>query len=315
MNPLSIVYHPHFIMHLTGKGHPESPMRYTSVIDELTRQGLMTNDNSLLAKEAPLSAILRCHPQSYIDLVKNECQKLKVGPGSTFLSTGDAKISPDSFEVALLAAGAGLIAIDAVMQNTTKTAFCVVRPPGHHATSTQGMGFCLFNNVAIAARYAQDTYHVKKVLIADWDVHHGNGTQEIFYSDPSVFYFSTHQEGIYPETGKREEIGVGNICNLPIQGGVGSRISVLKAYEEDLFAAMEIFTPDLILLSAGFDAHQDDPIGGMDLQTEDFTALTKSIKKIANKHCEGRIISFLEGGYNLEALAASTCAHVRELRG
>ncbi|MBA3237410.1 MAG: histone deacetylase family protein [Parachlamydiaceae bacterium] len=303
-------------MHITGEGHPESPQRYTSVIEELTCNGLMKKENSVLAQEAPLSAILRCHPQTYIDLVKAECryhQQLKLPPGKGYLSTGDVKICSDSYAIALLAAGAGLIAVDAVMQKKSKTAFCVIRPPGHHATSTQGMGFCLFNNVAIAARYAQAIYKAKKVLIADWDVHHGNGTQEIFFSDPSVFYFSTHQEGIYPGSGKREEIGAGTIHNAPLKGGPGSRISVLKVYEEELFAAMEIFKPDLILLSAGFDAHKDDPIGGMDLITEDFVALTRSIKKIADKYCDGRIVSLLEGGYNLEALRASASAHVKEL--
>lgn len=313
---ITIVYHPHYMMHITGEGHPESPMRYIAIIDRLKHTGLMRNENSLLAKEAPLSAILRCHTQSYIDLVTTECRfhkQLKIPPGLGFLSTGDVKICPDSYAIALLAAGAGLIAVDAVMNLKTKTAFCVVRPPGHHATSTEGMGFCLFNNVAITARYAQEKYNVKKVLIADWDVHHGNGTQEIFYSDPSVFYFSTHQEGIYPGTGKKTEVGAGNICNVPITGGVGSRIKVLKAYEKELFEAMEIFKPDLILLSAGFDAHKEDPIGGMDLLTEDFAILTQSIKKIADKHCKGRIVSLLEGGYNLDALTASACAHVQEL--
>ncbi len=181
-----------------------------------------------------------------------------------------------------------------------------------------------FNNIAIAARYAQAYYGIKNALIVDWDVHHGNGTQEIFYNDPSVFYFSTHQEGIYPGTGKKEEIGAGNIYNCPIPGGKNSRLKVLKAYKDDLVRAMNVFKPELVLISAGFDAHHADPLGGydahrgtpeggFDLLTEDFATLTQIVQKIAEKHCQGKIVSILEGGYNLKALAESVCAHAETL--
>ncbi|MBA3603465.1 MAG: histone deacetylase [Parachlamydiaceae bacterium] len=328
MTPLTIIHHPECILHLTGQGHPECPERYIAVINELQNQGYLQEASfNLLAKKASNADILRCHSQIYVNRVKAECEYLRmlnIPEATSMLSTGDVQICSNSFEIALLAAGAGLLAVDKVMQEKSKTAFCAMRPPGHHATTSQGMGFCLFNNIAIAARYAQATYNVKKVLIVDWDVHHGNGTQEIFYNDPSVFYFSTHQEGIYPGTGKKEDIGAGNIYNCPISGGKNSRLEVLKAYEDDLANAMLLFKPELVLISAGFDAHHTDPLGGydahcgtpqagFDLITQDFTTLTEIVQKIAKKHCQGKIVSILEGGYNLKALAESVRAHTKIL--
>lgn len=312
MHPLVIIYHPDFKLHLTGEGHPECIERMSVILEALKKQGLMHSENSILAKSAPLSMVSYCHSSDYIDLVRREClwvQQRNVPSGHHMLSTGDVFISPDSYSVALLAVGAGMVAVDQVMQGHAQTAFCVIRPPGHHATTSQGMGFCLFNNVAIAARYAQRTFHLNKILIVDWDVHHGNGTQEIFYSDPSVFYFSTHQGGIYPGTGQRNEIGAANILNCPIAGGKNSRLHILKAFEEELPLAMERFKPELIIISAGFDAHKMDPLGGFDLETEDFAKLTAVVQKISNQYCQGKIVSLLEGGYNLEALAASASAH------
>jgi len=304
--PYALVFHPNFPLHQTGIGHPESPNRYKVIVEALQAQNLWQNALQLQPEQAPLSAILTCHDMHYIEKVQMECAQSTLNQ----LSTGDVQICPQSYEVALLAAGAGIEALIAIFEGKTKQAFCIVRPPGHHATISLGMGFCLFNNVAIAARYAQKTFGIKKILIADWDVHHGNGTQNIFYRDPSVFYFSTHQEGIYPGTGTCDEKGVGNIYNCPIQSTPSARIELLKAYEETLPHLMDQFKPDLILVSAGFDAHEADPLGGLNLKTEDFGSLTKAIQKIAKKHCEGKWISFLEGGYNLEALAASACAHV-----
>ncbi len=328
MIPLTIIHHPECILHLTGQGHPECPERYTAVMHELQKQEYMQEASlSLLAKKASFADILRCHSQSYVNRVKAECEYLKmlnIPQAISMLSTGDVQICSNSYEIALLAAGAGLLAVDTVMQKKSKSAFCAMRPPGHHATTSLGMGFCLFNNIAIAARYAQAIYGIKKVLIVDWDVHHGNGTQDIFYNDPSVFYFSTHQEGIYPGTGKKEEIGAGNIYNCPIHGGKNSRLKVLQVFEDDLTKAMDLFKPELVLISAGFDAHHADPLGGsdahkgfpqggFDLTTEDFATLTQIVQKIAEKHCKGKIVSMLEGGYNLKALAESVCAHTKVL--
>ncbi len=322
LSPLMIIYHPDCVLHLTGIAHPENPNRYSAIMEGLQTQGFL-QDTSLLAKKASIEDILRCHSQDYINLVFEECkflEMLKIPEATSMLSTGDVIICAQSYDIALLAAGAGIIAIDCVMKGMSRAALSVMRPPGHHATRSQGMGFCLFNHIAIAARYAQKAYGIKKVAIIDWDVHHGNGTQEIFYNDPSVFYFSTHQEGIYPGTGRKEEKGVGNICNCPIRGGKNSRLKVLKAYEEDLCAVMESFKPELILISAGFDAHHADPLGGydtgggLDLTTEDFATLTRIVQKIAYKHSDGKIVSLLEGGYHLKALAESVCSHANILR-
>ncbi len=237
--------------------------------------------------------------------------------GYSTLSTGDVQICPKSYAIAKLASGGVFTGVDLVMKDIVKRVFCNVRPPGHHACQEVGMGFCLFNNVALGARYAQKMYGVERVLIVDWDVHHGNGTQEIFYRDPSVFYFSTHQKGIYPQTGSQDEKGdgdaVGTTLNVPIPGGGGSRKAVIRAIDEQLIPAMERFQPQLIMISAGFDGHKDDPIGGFDLETQDFALLTKKICALANKCCDGKVVSVLEGGYNLSAIAESAVAHVQAM--
>jgi acetoin utilization deacetylase AcuC-like enzyme len=286
------------------------------IVEALSREGLLTEENTISPLPCSLEMLALCHVNSYIETVQNEIADLKKIPaaqGECSLSTGDVQICSDSLDVALLACGAALKAVDIVMEGYSNAVFCPVRPPGHHATSNQGMGFCIFNNAAIAARYAIQKYGLKRVLIADWDVHHGNGTQEIFFHDPAVFYFSTHQAGIYPGTGHLDEIGYGNIMNCPIEGGRGSRLAVLKAFHEKLVPAMQKFHPELVIISAGFDAHVDDPLGGMDLTTDDFAELTSILKDISRQYSKGRVISLLEGGYNLNALAQCAVAHVKVL--
>ena len=310
-----IYHHADVLKHLTGSGHPEAPERYTAIIRELKSQGLLTAENERTPAYASQDHIALCHSQAYIDLVERECQQQQDNmPAGSSLSTGDVPICKASFDCARLACGAGLSAIDAILQAKVKTAFCCVRPPGHHARPQTGMGFCLFNNIAIAARYAQKKYGLSRVAIIDWDVHHGNGTQDIFEKDASVLYFSTHQQDLYPGTGAKEEIGVGNIFNCPIHGGLGSRLNVLEAFNQKLTAALEQFKPQLLLISAGFDAHKDDPLGGFDLTEEDFGTLTTLLLDLAKKHCQGRLISMLEGGYNLRALAKSVAMHIKALQ-
>ena len=298
-----IIADPLFRDHITPIGHPESPQRYDAIVNALKGYTFYP------ARDATRADLLRCHSGPYIDLVKREVEE-----GNSTLSTGDVEISPKSYEAALRAAGAVLAGVDLVMEDKTKTVFCVVRPPGHHACSEQGMGFCLFNNVAIGARYAQEKFGVKRVLIVDWDVHHGNGTQEIFHTDPTVFYFSTHQFPLYPGTGTAEERGAGTIYNVPIFVSPKAREEVLRAYEETLQIEMEKFQPELVMISAGFDAHQNDPLGGLKLTTQDFVTLTESVKKVADTYAKGRTVSVLEGGYNLKAIAESSKAHVDALK-
>jgi acetoin utilization deacetylase AcuC-like enzyme len=262
-------------------------------------------------REATVEELLLCHTAPYIEQVREDVER-----GLSYLSTdtGDTVISPTSYQVALKAVGAVLTAVDLVMTGEDKTAFCLVRPPGHHACSNRGMGFCLFNNIAIGARYAQRNYGIKRVLIVDWDLHHGNGTQEIFYNDPSIFYFSTHQFPYYPGTGSEEESGAGTIRNIPIFNTEGSRDDILYAFEVVLPQLMEDFKPELVMISAGFDSHEADPLGGLSLKSEDFATLTNGVKAIANKYAKGRIVSALEGGYNLNALEESVRAHVNALK-
>jgi acetoin utilization deacetylase AcuC-like enzyme len=252
-----------------------------------------------------------CHSLNYIRLVERE-----VMTGFHELSTGDTIISARSLDAALRATGAALNAVDAVVTGQAKNAFCIVRPPGHHATAARGMGFCLFDNIAIAARYAQRKHGLSRVLIADWDVHHGNGTQDIFYSDGTVFFFSTHQHPWYPGTGAPEEtgegVGKGTTLNSPFPAGSG-RKEILGAFQEKLLPAARAFHPDLVLISAGFDSRIGDPLGNFLLTDADFTDLTKVLREIADQSAGGRLVSILEGGYSLEGLAAGVRAHVEAL--
>jgi acetoin utilization deacetylase AcuC-like enzyme len=303
-----------FALHKTGLNHPESPERYNSIKFALLNEGLQTTKNTISPKKATLEDILLCHTSAYFSTLRREVSSLK--PNNLgMLSTGDVILSEESLDVALLASGAVLKAVDALMEGKALNVFCNVRPPGHHACSNKGMGFCLFNNVAIGARYAQKKYGIKRVAIIDWDLHHGNGTQEIFYGDPSIFYFSTHQEGIYPGTGFKEEKGCGTTLNCPIKAGLSSQAQIFQAFDEQLLPAMERFQPELVLISAGFDAHQDDPLGSLNLTSEDFGELTKIVLGIANKFSNDRLVSVLEGGYNLRALSESVVAHVKALKG
>ena len=232
------------------------------------------------------------------------------------MDSPDTPISEDSYDAALAAAGGVLAAVDAVMEGRIRNAFCAVRPPGHHSLPNQAMGFCLFNNVAIAARYLQKKHGVAKVLIVDWDVHHGNGTQEVFYDDPTVLYFSVHRYPFYPMTGSKAERGAGDglgfIINVPLPAGTGDA-EYRKAFREILMPKAMDFDPDFVLVSAGFDAHEDDPLGGMEVSSEGFAEMSRLVKQIADRCCEGRLVSVLEGGYDLEGLADSVEAHLRVL--
>jgi len=319
-----IVSSPIYLEHLTGLGHPERPERCKAIVSTLQKNQLMTKQNTLVPREATDEEILLCHSERYLKIVKQECEQIKVqglpDDGSVMLLTGDVQICSKSIQVARYAVGGALVGIDALMKEVAKTVFCSIRPPGHHANSDIGMGFCLFNNAAIAARYAQKVYGIKRVAIIDWDVHHGNGTQDIFEEDPSVFYFSTHRFGhFYPGTGSEEETGIkagkGTILNCPIRLEDGSpREAILKAFKNKLIPVMDQFQPGLVILSAGFDAHENDPLGGFDLTDQDFVELTQIVKGIAQKHAKGRILSVLEGGYDLEGLASAVSAHVAILK-
>jgi acetoin utilization deacetylase AcuC-like enzyme len=293
--------------HDTIPGHPERPARWDAAI-----RGL---GNTPLADIPPRAAtrdeLKLCHTPAYIDTAKRDVES-----GLSSLSTGDTDICARSYETALHAVGACLNAIDLVLQGRADNAFCIVRPPGHHATPDRGMGFCLFNNIAIAARYAQTKYDLDRILIADWDVHHGNGTQDIFYDDPSVFFFSTHQSPWYPGTGSAREQGEnegdGATMNCPFPAGSG-RDEILGAFRKKLLPAMNEYRPDLVLISAGFDSRAGDPLGQFLLSDEDFAELTSLLQEVADVHCNGRLISVLEGGYNLDGLTRAVAAHTRAL--
>jgi len=308
------VYDKIYLKHLTGRGHPERPQRLTAIVSYLKQKGIY--QQLALIKPFPASTdwIETIHSKKYIAHVKRIC-----GKGSkTTLDTGDTAICPDSYEVARMAVGGVLAAVDAVMERKVANAFCAVRPPGHHATRDRGMGFCIFNNVAIAARYVQKKYGLRKVLIVDWDVHHGNGTQNAFYEDATVLYFGTHQYPFYPGTGSADESGRGKgkgfTVNVPLPAGTGDK-KFIEVFEKVLKPAALRFKPDFILISAGFDAHKDDLLGQMRVTERGFARMTAIVMEIADRTCEGRIVSVLEGGYNLKAIARSIAAHINVFRG
>ncbi len=293
--------------HDPGPGHPEQPARWDAAIRGLGDYAL----TKVAPRAATESELTLCHTPGYIATARRDVER-----GAHSLSTGDTDICPRSFDVALRAAGTCLNAIDLVMEGRAGNAFCIVRPPGHHASAGRGMGFCLFNNIAIAARYAQRKHGVERVAIADWDVHHGNGTQDIFYADGSVFFFSTHQSPWYPGTGDRRETGegAGKGCtlNCPFPAGAG-RDQILGAFRDEFSPRMDDFRPDLLLISAGFDSRRGDPLGHFVLTDADFAELTTTMRGIADKHANGRLISILEGGYNLDGLAKAVSAHAHSL--
>jgi acetoin utilization deacetylase AcuC-like enzyme len=282
-----------------------------AVLRGLGEAGLLNRLARVDARAATEEELLLCHTREYLSTAKRDVES-----GRPYLSTGDTDITPNSWEVAARAAGGVLNAVDAVVSGKARNAFCAVRPPGHHATPNRGMGFCLFNNVAIAARHAQRKHGLARVLIVDWDVHHGNGTQEIFYSDPSVFFFSTHQWPLYPGTGRADETGEGAgrgaTMNRPFPAGSG-RAEILGAVQGSLLPAAERFQPDLVLISAGFDSRAGDPLGRFTLTDRDFADLTRTAIEIADRYACGRVVSVLEGGYNLAGLARAAAAHVEAL--
>ena len=298
--------HPACLEHDPGSHHPESPERLRAVLAALSTEefaGLDRRD----APPAALDDIARVHPRGYIDAV------LAAIPSSGHAGLdADTIVSSGSGEAALRAAGAVCAAVDAVMAGEADNAFCAVRPPGHHAEPYRPMGFCLFNSIAIAALRARDFHDCARVAVIDFDVHHGNGTQAMFESDATLFYASTHQSPLYPGTGARSETGVGNIVNVPLAPNSGT-VPFQRAFNEFILPALEDFQPDFLLVSAGFDAHRRDPLAQLDLTEADYDWVTQILARCAARHCKGRLVSVLEGGYDLGALGASAAAHVRAL--
>lgn len=298
--------HPACLGHDPGPDHPESPERLREVIAAL--RGAFPDQ--LEWREAPpakLGELARVHSRELIDhVLQAQTAPLRRIDLDTFTSPGSAS-------AALHAAGAGVAAVDAVMlEGGHRRAFCVVRPPGHHATADTAMGFCLFNNIAVAAAYARDKYGLERIAIVDFDVHHGNGTQAIFETDPKVCYYSTHQSGLFPYSGNMRERGVGNVCNILLPPGSGG-FRFRNTWADEMLPQIEAFRPQLLFISAGFDAHMRDPQADLMLETEDFGWLSDELVAIATRHCNGRVVSMLEGGYDLQALRECSVAHVQAL--
>ena len=308
----AIVHHPIYRKHDTGSGHPETPLRYDAVMDALRDDdAFWASLREMKPEKASKGLMLAAHTAQHFKRVEGAVEH-----GVDRLDA-DTIISIQSFDAALFAAGGAVAGVDAVMQGGARNAFVAVRPPGHHASAENAMGFCLFNNVAVAARYAQNHYkEIERVAIIDWDVHHGNGTQGIFYDDPSVYFFSMHQYPWYPGTGTRGETGhgrgLGKTMNIPVKANTeaSEQTRMLEGALEDITAK---FKPDLIMISAGFDAHLTDPLGQLRLENEDFVAMTRTVKQWADEACGGRIVSCLEGGYNLETLGETVKRHVAAL--
>jgi len=315
MNSVAFVYHPDYLLHAPPFEHPESPERLVAIAGHLADRGLL-DKMVLVAPDYPDEAdIVRVHDPSYLKKLETACRR-----GDPTLDAEDTYLNGNSYEVALLSAGGAIAGAEAVITGKVRRAFCAIRPPGHHADSGTGMGFCLLNNVAIAARRLRSRHGVSRIFIVDWDVHHGNGTQNIFLEDPSVYFFSIHEHPsfLYPGTGRRWETGKGagegTTLNAPMAPGAGDA-EYRVAFEQMLRPAIDAFRPEILLVSAGFDAHRDDPLADIQLTEEGFRFMTRFVVEMADRHCGGKIVSLLEGGYEIKSLTASVDVHLQELLG
>ena len=310
MENIRVYSHPACLSKDNGEGHPERKERLESILDSIQSM----DDISIHLYEAPIaqySDINLVHPQSYLD------EMFSMIPDDGLVGVekepyADTLLCPNSKEAILRACGSGISASKDLMDGKSKRIFCAVRPPGHHAETNRVNGFCFINNAAVAARFLQSEYNIHRVAIIDFDVHHGNGTQEIFYNDDSVLYGSIHQHPLFPGTGLESETGEGNIFNAPISAGTSSE-DFLRIFNERILVNVDLFKPEVIIISAGFDAHQRDPLAAINLNSDDYFTMTHDIVEIANRHSKGRVISFLEGGYDLLALAESIQSHFKGL--
>lgn len=302
-----LVTHAACFEHETPPGHPECPDRLRAVLGALEAEEFALL-HRVEAPRASVEAIERVHPPIHVETIMNGA------PVEGFRRVdADTALSPGSVEAALRAAGAVTFAVDEVMAGRVRNAFCAIRPPGHHAEPDQAMGFCLFNNVAIGALHAREVHGLTRIAVVDFDVHHGNGTQASFETDPNLFYASTHQWPLYPGTGRASEHGLGNILNKTLPPGAGST-EFREAFTDAILPALEQFQPEFLFISAGFDAHAADPLANLRLTEDDYAWVTTALVQLANTFCNGRVVSTLEGGYDLAALASSARAHVRALQ-
>ncbi len=311
MTKAALVYTPIFLGHDTGE-QPENSGRLIAIMGHLDREGLLIERRLFEPEAAPFEALAAVHTADLIEEVLDAAES-----GGRWLD-GDTYVSPGSYEAAVYGAGAAMIAVDAALQDDPPRVFVMVRPPGHHATVGRAMGFCLFNHVAVAAQYALDGHGLERVAIIDWDVHHGNGTQDIFYASGRAFYASVHQMPLYPGSGRREETGSGHgegkTLNVPLPPGAEEE-RYFQAFDNEILPAVRAFQPQLIFVSAGFDAHKDDPLAMQTLTEASFAGLTQRVCQLADECCQGRIVMVLEGGYNHDALARSVAATLRALDG
>ena len=302
-------YHPDYLQHYTGPLHPERPERLRASLEALEGSELWAELHPIEPTGATVGQVCSAHDSGYVARVKQHCEQ-------EVPLDYDTPVVAESFDIALLSTGGVLRAADAVIAGTVRNAFALVRPPGHHAVPNRSMGFCLFNNVAITARYLQREHGVGRVAIVDWDVHHGNGTQDIFYADGSVFFFSIHQSPLYPFTGAADERGagdaVGTNLNVPMPPGSDTE-AYIAVFQDILKPALLDFAPEVVMISAGFDAHYLDPLASINVTAEGFAALTDIVAEIAGETAGGRIISALEGGYSLQGVSESVVAHVERL--
>lgn len=302
-----LITHPACLDHDPGPYHPENPRRLEAVLAALSEPAFAGLER-VSAPRASDDQLCLVHPRSYVDGVLGS-----IPPQGRHQLDGDTIVSPGSGDAALRAAGAAVAGVDAVCDGKARNVFCAVRPPGHHAEADQSMGFCLFNNVAVAALHARVKHGLRRVAVIDFDVHHGNGTQHMFERDADLFYASTHEWPLYPGTGAAQEHGIAhNIVNAPLAGGSGGT-EFRAAYTGKILPALDAFKPELVIISAGFDAHENDPLAGLRLHEDDYAWVTRALMEIARKHAKDRVVSCLEGGYDLDALAASSAAHVEAL--